>query len=163
MAEYNAFDRSLPRVRKKTEGVLSRSEIKKYARQKGLTEKQFSDVMRVFHEELIDEMINNVNGVILPSQLACLEIKSKRSEDSTIIDHKTSRELGKVVYFTNYNTDSHVANIMYTTPYGFGFKDSKLWTLRTTRAIKEKVSKNYRVNWERYKVMCYDNNRRSSI
>ena len=109
------------------------------------------DVIKTFHELLIDEVIDNRDGVELPGRLGTLQIVSCKITKKKNIDFPKTNKLGRIVYHTNTETDGYVSKIFFLPNYhNYSFQYRTLWSFSGVRQFTRKVSKEYRKNWMKY-------------
>ena len=154
---------SAPRFRKEYKGTTNK-EFEDYIYSKtNLTYafKEIKNVLNVFNDNVIDEVIGNRDGITLPGSLGRMFIGSCKVK-TKVLDYKKSQELGKKVYHQNHDSNGYVAKIFYTlvsTNYKlrnsrmFKFKNAELYGLKTAFNFHRKVAKIYPNQWKMYRVI----------
>jgi hypothetical protein len=152
--------------RKFRENILTEKLHKEWLKETGY-DKDFTTFKKIWEaiaNKIVSKVLTERDGVRLGSGLGDIYIgiipKTKRRP----IDYKTSRELGKIVYHENWNTDGKVGKIIYATknrPYAYRL--CKYWGFLPHTSFKDKCSEQLQLNPEKYKnslerKYIYDNN-----
>lgn len=169
MRDFRKPDLNAPRFRHKHKNVLDvelwKSFIEKYPNRKGLTYKQFRDIIKTANNLFWDKVITYRDGVELPESLGYMFIGTCTSQNPkrANINFGKSIKYGFRVNNTNLISDGKLAKIFYTNyAVKYRVKDRQIWTFIPCRAFKRKVSKVYSENWEKY-IVVPDNLRISKL
>jgi hypothetical protein len=79
-----------------------------------MTKKQYRDICYAFNKMIIEEICK---GKLFPLPFNCGTLwvkKTKKDPDKPILDHHTTKKLGKKVYFTNIHSDGYVGMISWS-------------------------------------------------
>jgi hypothetical protein len=152
---YNTPDRNAPRNRLKSTSIMNTFELskfsKKYPEYPDLTLKEFSDIIRAFNSEIINAVISNRDGVVLPENIGKLSIITFSRSKRKIIDFGKSNETGQLHYHMNWNTDNRLCKIMYNSSINnYGNKNSRFYGFLPNREFKKTVSDAISKNWQKY-------------
>lgn len=116
-----------------------------------ITLKEFSDIIRSFNSEIINTVISNRDGVILPENIGRLSIITFSRPKKKIIDFGKSNETGVLHYHKNWNTDNRLCKIMYNNKIkNYGNKNSQFYGFIPNREFKKTVSETINKNWQKY-------------
>lgn len=110
--------------------------------------KDITDLIKEFHKDLIQEVIDNRYGVILPLRVGLLRIvsfKKKRYYPNFTRYGSTGVTTG----FSNNHTDGLSCKIVYSNK-NYKLKDKILWSFVPEVPFKKKVSKAFEKNYNRY-------------
>jgi hypothetical protein len=118
----------------------------------GLSDSEIRRIIVTFNTELWRKVVEYRDGVEIPAQIghvfvgSCKPVKSKINTDiekSIIYDKRISHQ--------NYESDSYVAKIFFTTfANKYKFKNHHLWAFAGHRTFTRTVSANYKNNWNKY-------------
>jgi len=149
-------NRKAKRARTKSLQVLDVTRLRKFhllfPEYKKVTQKEFHQVMRVFHEELIDDIVDNRDGVILPNNLGFLQILSFKYKNVKRVDYAKSIKYGKRFYFKNWDTDGYLGKVIYKSFFkNRGIKFYNFWIFELVRPAKNKISAAFRENYQSYR------------
>jgi hypothetical protein len=152
---YNIPNRKAPRNRLKSTSIMNTFELSKFRKKHpeylDVTLKEFSDIIRVFNSEIIDSVISNRDGVILPENIGRLSIITFSRPKKKIIDFGKSNKTGQLHYHMNWNTDNRLCKIMYNSAINnYGNKNSKFYGFLPNREFKKTVSVAINKNWQKY-------------
>lgn len=150
-----APDIHAPRFRKKTKRTLGKAMIEdiqsKVFAAKYLSEEQIKNIIKEFNTELYNTAINSRDGVEIPSQIGHLFIGTCPRSKSKNVNFKKTAEIGKTVQHINWETDSYLAKIFFTTYASrYKFKNNELWGFTGTRKFKRSLAKIYPEKWNTY-------------
>jgi hypothetical protein len=156
MSNYKKPDLNAPRYRRKVDNTIDTDFynlfISKYPEYKHLTLKEVKNILYTFNEHLYQSVINNRDGVEIPSQIGHLFIGTcPASKKRANNDHKLSLHYMQKVKHRNFESDQHLAKIFYTTYVNkYKFKNYDLWAFNSHRDFSRKVSAEYPDNWKKY-------------
>jgi nucleoid DNA-binding protein len=101
----------------------------------------YKEVLHVFHEELIQCLINQGDTVILPKQLGTLQVKKRKAKKKSIDFHLTKQH-GKTIYHTNKHSEGYYGIFLWDKSMPKGcFSNKQLYKLTMTRTNKRNLSK----------------------
>jgi len=150
---YNRPNVTSPRVCIKTTRVVGTKEFrefkKKYPEYKGLTMAQFNVIIKQFHNNVVDMVIEEPNGVLLPERLGSLIVMSFPTKRGKVIDFGASNRAGKKVYHSNNDTDNRMCKLMFVKELNV-WLNYRFWGFTPTRSFRSIVSKKYMDYWPRY-------------
>jgi hypothetical protein len=122
-----------------------------------ITLKEFTSIVRAFNTAVIEEVIKNRDGVILPENIGKLSIITFSRSKRKIIDFGKSNETGVLHYHRNWNTDNRLCKIVYNSRVNnLANKNSILFGFIPCREFKKRVSETINKNWQKY--LYLDNN-----
>lgn len=150
-----APDIKAPRFRKTTRNTVVKSIVKDIKNQvfaaKYLSESQIKKIILEFNKEICNTVIDKRDGVEIPSQIGHLFVGSCPRSKKKVVDFKKTAEVGKAVQHMNWESDSHLAKIFFTTfASRYKFKNNELWGFTATRDFKRSLSKSYPEKWNMY-------------
>lgn len=139
---------------------------------KNISEKDIRRVVVEFNKHIISSVVSNRDGVELPAQLGYMFVGSCDPPLRKNIDRKNTAIYNKNIEHRNWETDSYLGKIFYTTHHskilspdklkgGYDFKFNEMWGFIGCRRFKQEVSKGYSANWKLY--MKVDRNRKISF
>ena len=106
--------------------------------------------MRAFNNNLAEETMNNIYGVMLPENIGAIYINNAGKPKSKPIDYAKSKELGKVVYHKNWETDNNLMRIVYVNRTKKTMvKNTNLFTFKPLQQFKRNASAYFKKNWAR--------------
>ncbi len=153
-------DLNKSRVTEKKGKVINYKEVadfnKKYPGY-NLTKADIIKVMRKFNENMADETMNNIYGVLLPENIGCVFINNSGKSKKKPVDYAKSKKQGKVVYHKNWDTDNNMMRITFMNKtLRTMVKHTKLYGFNPLQAFKRKASKYFRKNWSRCLSVNYN-------
>lgn len=118
---------------------------------KGITWKQFKQVIQLSNEAILETVIENRDGFEFPKMLGFCFIATCKKPRKKNVDFNNSIKLGKVIYHKNWDTDGKIAKIFYTN-YGvkYKLKDRQLWQFRPSRKFKNRLTASYKEKYSNY-------------
>lgn len=150
---YKIPDRNKPRGCYKAELVVTKKELReflrKYPEHKGLTQLEFNSIVRQFNQNIIETVIENRDGVLLPERIGQLQIVSYKASKKRIVNFGLTNKTGTPHYEGNWETDNRIGKIVFQKP-GQKIEHGRLWGLITARPFKQKVSKAFLKFWPKY-------------
>lgn len=152
---YIKPNRKGKRFRKSAFIIMNRSmlfEFKKmYSEHSDISLKEFNHVVKSFSNEVIDSVIENRDGVILPEKIGQLLIVAFPRPNKKIIDFGKSNKTGVKHYHSNWDTDNKIAKIIYHNKVNnYGNRNSKFWGFLPSRNFKLEVSSKFKKYWQKY-------------
>ena len=158
MKEFKSPDLTAPRYRPKVHTMLNKeffdSFRKKYPRYKEMEDATLKKVIRVFNENLWNNVIENRDGMQLPNSIGWLFIGTCENSKKENIDFAKSKKYGVKVTNKNWETDGKLAKIFFTSfAIKHKMKNRELWKFVANRDFKRSVAKSYPVNWNTYIVV----------
>lgn len=132
---------------------MSKSKFRKFIRMhpehKGMAITQFNEIVRAFNNEIVDAVIDNRDGVLLPERLGELAIVAFPKPRRKAIDFGASNKAGELRYHTNWETDNKIGKIVYHKA-DQAVKNGRFLGLIPSREFKTRMSKAFRRFFERY-------------
>lgn len=156
MEKFNAPDLNGKRFKIKKRSIVDKDFLKrfsdKYPQYDKLTIAQYKALIRLYHEYVINEVIEHRDGVRLPNATGIMFIAACKIERKTPnVDYAKSKQYGVKVTHKNFGTDNLLAKIFYTTSAEkYKFKYKEIWGFKPCRVFKRKVSKNFSNFWNMY-------------
>jgi len=152
---YNIPNRKAPRNRKKATSIMNTCELKKFTKAHpeyaDLTLREFTSIVRAFNDAIVEEVIQNRDGVALPENIGKLSIITFSRPKKKIIDFGKSNETGQVHYHMNWNTDNRLCKIMFNYKVNnYGNKNGRFFGFIASREFKKRVSETIDRNWQKY-------------
>lgn len=128
--------------------------IEKYPKYKGLTLKEFREIVYVFNKVLWEEVIENIEGIELPEGLGEMYIVSVKGKAERM-DMKKSISVGKPVYHRNIHTEGYFCDIFYINKkHKYNFANRELVRFSAHRDFKRTASKVYAQEWMKYRFLA---------
>jgi hypothetical protein len=157
---YKLPNRKGRRSRKSSFVIMDKTKLTEFKRiypeHSNLSLKEFNEVVKYFNDEIINTVIENRDGVLLPEKIGQMLIVSFPKPKRKIIDFGKSNKTGVKHYHGNWDTDNKIAKIIYHNKVNnYGNKYSKFWGFIPARNFKMDVSDKFKKYWQRY--ICVDN------
>lgn len=112
--------------------------------------KDFTRIIKQFHSDFTDAVINNRYGADLPLKYGNIRIVSYKKNREYLNQEMFDKE-GIVTGFSNNHTNGLCCKIQYRNKGNkYKFKDKVLWAFFADRPFKKKVSKAFRENYQKY-------------
>ena len=113
---YMYVDLNKPRVTEKKGKVINYREVvdfnKLHPKYK-LKKTDIVKIMRAFNNNMIEETMINIYGVILPENIGAIFINNAGKPKAKPIDYAKSKLAGKLVYHKNWETDNNMMRIVF--------------------------------------------------
>jgi hypothetical protein len=107
-------------------------------------------IMRAFNNNIAEETMQNIYGVMLPENIGALYINNAGKPKNKSIDYAKSKELGKLVYHKNWETDNNIMRIVYINRTRKTFvKNTNLFSFKPLQQFKRNASAYFRKHWAR--------------
>ena len=154
------LDYTAPRHRPDSRQIFTTQFFKKFFKQhpefKELDEKytiqEKKEFIKFFNECLGDIAIENRDGVKLPEGLGFIYLGTLKTK--TKINNKLSNEVGYNINYTNNHSDGKLLKITYSSrPKSYNFENKELWSFKKAHTFKEKASKAFKDNWNKYMAL----------
>jgi hypothetical protein len=114
-------------------------------------------IMRAFNENMADETMNNIYGVIIPENIGCIFINNAGKAKKKPIDFANSKKQGKLVYHKNWDTDNNIMRIVFMNKtLRTMVSHTKLFGFNPLQAYKRKASKYFKKSWSRCLSVNYN-------
>lgn len=150
---YSTPNRKGTRVRKKTTSIMNRKMfskfLKEYPEYKGMTISEFNKIVKQFNNDIVDAVIDNRDGVVLPERLGELTILTFPSPKRKIIDFGESNKAGELRYHGNWETDNKIGKIVYHKA-SQSVTNGRFLGLIPSRDFKKRMSSAFKRFWQRY-------------
>jgi len=142
-----------PRVRVGTARVMDSKALTRFKQahpeHKELTLAGFNAIVKQFHNNIVDKVIEEPNGVLLPRRLGRLIVMSFPTKRGKVIDFGASNREGRKVYHANHDTDNRMCKLMFVRELGVQV-NLEFWKFKATDAFASRVSKAFLKFWPRY-------------
>jgi hypothetical protein len=123
---------------------------KKHPEYKDITISKILNVVRKFHENIIDETMLNIYGVLLPENMGWIFLNNVGKPKKKAIDFYNSKLQNKVVYHKNWDTDNNTVRITYLNNTARNtIQNTHLFTFTALQSYKRKAGKHFKKNWQR--------------
>ncbi len=147
-------DLNAKRVCEKKTSVFGVKEFKdfliKFPEHKGLTKKEFTEIIRTFNYEMIEETKRNINGVTFPLNIGVIRIVNKGVMKHRPINYKESLAHGKIIRHRNFETDNNIMGIMYSSvKKGMNIKNGNVYIFSAMKFFRRDASEYFKKNWAR--------------
>lgn len=160
---YKIPNRKNPRFRIKSSNLLGKEMFKafkeKYPEHSELTMTEFNNIVRTFNKNIVEEFLDNPNGIELPERLGRIVIMSFPKAKRKVVDFGKSNETGVTCYHQNWDTDNRTAKIVYYNEHDKGsgnYLVKNLWGFHATENLRKRVSAIFKSNWQKF--IQIDNN-----
>lgn len=154
------LDYTAPRYRPESTQIFTTQFFKKFFKQhpefKELDKKHSIQEKKAwiqfFNEGLGDIAIENRDGVKLPEGLGFIYLGTIKPKIK--VNAKLSNELGYNINHTNNHSDGKLLKITYSArPKNYNFENKDLWKFLKAHSFKEKASKAFKDNWNKYRAL----------
>jgi nucleoid DNA-binding protein len=154
----NIPNKKAPRIRNGSLRIMDITRLRKFIKlhpeYKGMTIREFGSVIKAFNQEILNDLIENRDGVVLPENLGHLQIKNVKYRNAKLIDYGKSIKHNKVLHFKNWDTDGTFAKVIYKSHYRNRFiKFYRFWTFKLARPASQQVSKSYKDMYSIYESL----------
>jgi hypothetical protein len=155
MTDYKFPDPKAPRFRKKRLNILDKNFFRNVKKEnqfiKSLSDSDIRYIVETFNKCLMQTVVDCRDGVELPEQLGHIFVGTCHPKKSINRNYHASNQYKKVVQHRNFESDSHIAKIFYTTFLNkYRFKNHDLWVFTGCRDFTRTVSKVYSERWNMY-------------
>lgn len=154
------LDYKAPRYKPDSKQIFTTQFFKKFFKKhpeykelgKKYTIQEKKEFIKFFNECLGDIAIANRDGVMFPQGLGHIYLGSIKTKIK--VNNKVSNELGYNVNHTNHHSDGKLLKITYSArPKNYNFENKDLWSFIKAHSFKEKASKAFKDNWNRYRAL----------
>lgn len=153
-------DLSKPRVKEEKGKVINYKEVQEFNKlhpNYNFKKTNIIKIMRAFNSNIAEETLNNIYGVILPENIGCLFINNAGKSKKKAVDYAKSKELGKVVYHKNWETDNNMMRIVYVNRTKRTLvKNTNLFAFTPLQEFKKKASAYFKKHWARCVKVNYN-------
>lgn len=151
---YKKPDLNAPRFRPKklnfTNQIFYKKFIEDNPKFSSVTVDQFKSIITTFNGKIWNQVVDDRNGVELPEQLGFIFIGTCPRKKSNV-DFQRSKELGTILQFQNWESDSYIAKIFYTNyETKYRFKNHELWAFTGVRDFRRTSAQRYPHEWKKY-------------
>lgn len=110
----------------------------------------FKNIVCSFSKFCCEKIVELRDGIELPEYLGQVQIKSYK-EKRKLYDIPTSIKLGKLVTYTNLNTDGYSAKVYYSNiDCEYKFQNREIWKFVPVRELKKIASAAFLKDWKMY-------------
>lgn len=154
MNQFNKPDLSKPRYRPKRlelDGIdFYKALLEKVPNASKLGHTKVRDIIKQFNETVLQNIVDNREGVELPQGLGYVFVGSCKIKKECV-DYGKSIKYGIKVTHKNWNTEGYASKIFYSNcSVKYRIQDNNLWVFKAARKLKSEVSKAFSENWNKY-------------
>jgi nucleoid DNA-binding protein len=154
MDQFNKPDFTKPRYRAKRleiDGIdFYKALIAKVPEAAKLSHAETRDLVKQFNETVLQNIVDNREGVELPQGLGYIFIGSCKIKKECV-DYGKSIKYGIRVTHKNWNTEGYASKIFYSNcSVKYRVQDNNLWMFKAARNLKKHASKAFSENWNKY-------------
>lgn len=160
---YKVPNKKGNRFRKPTKSLVDFKMIsnfkKKFPEYGNITKTDFNLIIKEFNNSIVENAIENRDGVRLPERLGLLQILTFPRPKRKFVDFGKSNEAGELRYHANWETDNKIGKIVFfNTIEGYSYKNCRFWGLLPSRHFKKQMSQEFKDKWQKY--IYVDNKRK---
>lgn len=161
MKEFKKPDLKAPRFRPDrlinfNDSLISKFK-KKYPKYRHIDKATLKMILKKFNTTVVQEVINNRNGISLPESLGWLFIAACNNPKKKNVDFYKSKTYGVEVTNNNWDSDGKLAKIVYSNMAPkHKFKNREYWSFTACRDFKRGVAKTFPENWQNYTALTPD-------
>lgn len=123
---------------------------KKYPKYKEKTISNLLTIIRKLHENIVEETMTNIYGVLLPENIGWLFLNNIGKTKKKAIDFNSSKKHNKLMYHKNWDTDNNTLRITYLNNTARNtIQNTHLFSFTATQSFKRKAGKYFSKNWQR--------------
>lgn len=152
--EMKFSDRSGPRFNTRTfrHKIITRDLYKAWKKKTGykISFDEFKRIWKLLALEIHSGILEEPNGVMLPYGMGELYLGWVTTKLKGI-DYKTSREIGRLVYYENYHSYGKVGKLIYHACAKYSLYTCRMWNFKPITPLINKVSKAFMDRPEIYK------------
>jgi nucleoid DNA-binding protein len=154
MNQFKKPDFSKPRCRPKRLEVdgkeFYKALLEKVPEASKLSHLEVRNLIKQFNETVLQNIVDNREGVELPQGLGYIFIGSCKVKKECV-DYGKSIKYGIRVTHKNWNTEGYLSKIFYSNcSVKYKIQDNNLWVFKAARKLKNEVSKAFSENWNKY-------------
>ena len=143
-----------PRFRKESSRSLNKvtfeNFIKSHPQHVGMKYENFKKIVKTSSKKMREVIINERDGLSLPMG-GTIFVGSVKIWKKNNYDIQASIKANAPIKHRNYNTDGHVAKILYSPHLAkISGRDRSIWSFKGHRDFKRTLSKEYPKNWKKY-------------
>jgi hypothetical protein len=158
MREFRKPDLNAPRYRAQRVNILNANFYKAFRethpKYSHLSDKDIKSIVHEVNGKIWNTVIEDRDGVELPEQLGYIFIGSCPAPKKENPNYHVSKELQKVIQHRNWESDQHLAKIIYTNSASkYRFQFSNLWGFKPVRQFSRTVGQTYPENYTKYLVL----------
>jgi hypothetical protein len=148
-------DLKAPRYTPQAKNLLDRSAFirhfkSKFPQYSHLTEPEVRKIVKTFNETIVEQVIENRDGVNLPEFCGRLFIGSCKKQKPNM-DYKKTANAGTLIQHRNYESDDYLAKIFYSTyDIKHAYKNHELYAFKGCRNFTRSVGRTYPSKWKIY-------------
>lgn len=125
----------------------------KYPNLSKYTSAQIRKIILKFNELLTDTIVENRSGVALPEHIGTIFVGTY-GKNTKVVDHKTSAEVGKKIYYKNSHSQRYSGKAFYVHHLTkHNFNNCQYWSFSPCRRMEIGMGKGYKENWKKYIVV----------
>ncbi len=154
MNDFNKPDFSKPRYRAKRLEIdgkeFYKSLVDKIPDASKLGHSEVKKLIKQFNETVLQNIVDNREGVELPQGLGYIFIGSCKIKKECV-DYGKSIKYGIRVTHKNWNTEGYASKIFYSNcSVKYKIPDNNMWIFKAARKLKKEASKAFSENWNKY-------------
>jgi len=155
MTTFKKPDLNAPRFRGTRMSLLNLSTVKlfkdQYPQYKDLDPKQFKEIIKTFNQNIVKGIINNRNGVELPSGLGFVFMGNCPPAKKLNIDFKNSVDTGVQMIHKNWDSDNRLMKLFYTNHHTkYPFQNKQVWAFKGVKQFRKAASEAFKENPYKY-------------
>ena len=155
MNTYKKPNRKGPRYRSGRISALKKSGYiafcEKFPKYSHLSFDQFKKIIVAFNEAIVEDAVENREGVSLPENLGLIFLGSCPYPKKINVNAKISMNVGFASNHQNWHSDNRLLKIFYTNSADkYGFSNRNLWAFKAVRPFKKKASDAFKKNFSKY-------------
>lgn len=155
---FKAPDITAPRFKIRSKPVIDKDFLDKFRKRfpenRNIKHTTFSRIMIAVHEEIVQGIIENRDGIELPEGLGFLFIANCQKSKKQNIDFKASKLAGEKVLHQNWESDNRLMKIMFSNGAAkYKLPNKQVWAFRLSKANRKTVSAAYKKQWAKYHII----------
>lgn len=128
---------------------MANSFLKKYPNYSNVKPSDFRKIIGEFNKRVMQEVVDNRNGVMLPDLLGCIFIGSSKTDKQVKSYSKYSDN--EAVRYTNVATDGRILKFLFSASVtSVPFKNFTCWSFKANRDVRRNTAKLFENNYQKY-------------
>lgn len=156
---YMKVDLSKPRITEKKGKVINYKEVVAFNKlhpKYNLKKTDIIKIMRAFNNNMVNETMINIYGVILPENIGAFFINNSGKPKNKSIDYAKSKLSDTIVYHKNWDTDNNVMRIIFLNRTKRTMvKNTSLLRFTPLQSFKKSASVYFKKNWPKCLAVNY--------
>jgi len=155
---FKVPDIKAPRFFTRSKAVVNKDFIEKFKRRypeyRNIKLAMFSKIMVTFHNEVVQGVIDNRDGIELPEGLGFVFIGSCQRAKRENIDFRASTLAGRKIFHQNWESDNRLMKILYSnSEVRYRLTNKQVWAFRLGKTNRKLISDAYKVRWTKYHII----------